>query len=62
MFQWQINKMDRKLTCIHMQLNALPSFVIPELRSDTAVLQQHVEFIEFACDKSYIFTGILNLK
>lgn len=59
-FQWQMNKMDRKLTCIYSQLNAIPSFVVPELRSDFSALQAQVELVESACDKSYIFTGIKN--
>ena len=57
-FQWQINKMDRKLTCIYNQMNALPSFVVPELRADLDALQKQVEFVESSCDKGYIFTGI----
>lgn len=57
-FQWQMNKMDRKLTCIYNQLNAIPSFVVPELRADLNALQEQVELVEKACDKSYIFTGI----
>lgn len=59
-FQWQMNKMDRKLTCIYNQLNAIPSFVVPELRADFTALQEQVELVELACDKSYIFTGIKN--
>jgi len=58
--QWQINKVDRKLTCIYNQVNALPAFIVPELRADFTALQKQVELVESACDKSYIFSGIKN--
>ncbi len=57
-FQWQMNKMDRKLTCIYTQLNTLPSFILPELRADLGTLQKQIELVESACDTSYIFSGI----
>lgn len=56
--QWQISKIDRKLTCIYKQINALPSLVVPELRADRDALQKQVEFVESSCDAGYIFTGI----
>ncbi len=56
--QWQINKIDRKLTCIYNQLNTLPSLVVPELRVDRDALQKQIEFVESSCDKGYIFLGI----
>lgn len=58
LFQWQIGKIDRKLTCIYNQLNALPSLVVPELRADANALQEQVEFVESSCDRGYIFSGI----
>jgi len=54
-FQWRINKIDRKLTCIHSRINALPFFVVPELRTDRVAIQQQIDFIKLSCDKSYIF-------
>ena len=55
--QWQINKMDRKLTCIYNSVNALPALVVPELRADRAALQEQIDYVESSCDKGYIFLG-----
>ena len=55
--QWQINKMDRKLTCIYNLVNALPSLIVPELRADRAALQEQIDYVESSCDKGYIFLG-----
>lgn len=59
LFQLQINKMDRKLTCLYNAVNALPYVVVPELRADRAVLQKQIDYLELSCDKGYIFSGIL---
>jgi hypothetical protein len=58
--QWQINKVDRKLTCIYNQINALPYFIVPELRADINAIQQQMEFLESSCDRNYIFSGVRN--
>ncbi len=58
--QWQIGKMDRKLTCIHNSVDALPTLIVPELRSDLIALQEQIDYIESSCNKEYIFFGIKN--
>lgn len=58
-FQWQINKMDRKLTCIYNSVVALPAFIVPEMRADPTVVRKQIEFIEEACNTRYVFTGFL---
>lgn len=55
--QWQISKLDRKLTCIYNSVNALPVLVIPELRADRAALQEQIDYVESSCDAGYIFLG-----
>ena len=55
--QWQINKMDRKLTCIYNSVNALPALVVPELRANRAALQEQIDYVEPSCDRGYIFLG-----
>ena len=55
--QWQISKMDRKLTCIYNSVNALSALVVPELRADRAALQEQIDYVESSCDKGYIFLG-----
>jgi len=55
---WQLNKMDRKLTCIYNSLQALALVGVPELRKDTAAVLQQVERMDATCDRSYIFSGI----
>ena len=56
-FQWQISKMDRKLTCIHNSINVLPALIVPEWRGDQAILQEFMGYVESSCDKGYIFLG-----
>ena len=55
---WQLNKMDRKLTCIYNYMQFLAALQIPELRKDVSVLENQWKYLEFSCDKSYIFTGM----
>jgi len=55
--QWQISKMNRKLTCIYTQITALPSLLVPELRADQALLQKQMDFVASACHKGYIFSS-----
>jgi len=57
-FQYQINKMDRKLTCIYNSINVLPYFIVPELRTaDPVAHQEQIKLVESTCDKGYIFLG-----
>jgi len=55
--QLQINKLDRKLTCIHTEITALPVLLDPELRANKAALQEQMDFVAAACYKEYIFSG-----
>jgi len=55
--QWQISKIDRKLTCIYNSVNGLPALVVPELRADPTALQEQIDSVESSCDRGYIFFG-----
>ena len=55
--QWQINKIDRKLTCIFTQVTALPVLLDPELRADQDVVQEQMDYVAEACYTGYVFSG-----
>ncbi|OHA52601.1 MAG: hypothetical protein A3A97_03710 [Candidatus Terrybacteria bacterium RIFCSPLOWO2_01_FULL_40_23] len=55
--QLQINKMDRKLTCIYTQITALPVLLVPELRANQDAVQGQMDFVAEACHPGFIFSG-----
>ena len=57
-FQWQINKMDRKLTCIVMRQDLIIALVAAPLATKEVDLKPSADAADAACDKSYIFLGI----
>ena len=56
---WQLNKMDRKLTCIYNSVQVLAVLQSPELRNDPSILETQRKYLESSCDLNYISTGIL---
>ncbi|OHA49538.1 MAG: hypothetical protein A2991_04305 [Candidatus Terrybacteria bacterium RIFCSPLOWO2_01_FULL_58_14] len=53
----RMNKLDRKLTCIHTEITALPVLLSPELRANQDALQKQMDLVASACYKGYIFSG-----
>lgn len=56
--QMQINKINRKLTCIYNQINVLLSSSVLGSQVDPDIFQRQVKLSESSCDIDYIFLGI----
>jgi hypothetical protein len=59
---YQIGKMDRKLTCVYNTVQTLPLVMAPQTGSTNAVTEalkvEALKYVESSCDQKYIFTGI----
>ena len=63
--QWQISKLDRKLTCVYNTIILLqfygpvnPEITESELRDIQNLFVKQRELVEQSCDKKYVFLGI----
>lgn len=54
----QINKIDRKLTCIYNLMVAQGMFQTPESQKDRDMIQRQADLVISSCDTSYLTTGI----
>ncbi len=55
---WQLQKMDRKLTCIYNAIEITPLLENSSITKTLPGGQEAINAYEASCDKFYIFSGI----